>query len=101
MIFLVILFSVTLLVFTYSWHPEDEFKQLLDRFMVGGFFAVLGFIFISFRRGLGKFLYGRQIEMMKKRTSVEKLSEQWKYGGTFMFLTGIIVIVIGLIVYLI
>ncbi len=100
LLLLIAVFTFASFSFTHSWYPEDGFGQLTARLGVGGFFIVLGFIFMRFRQNLGSLFYERQIEIVKKRTSVENLVEGWKYGGTFMLSTGGSIIIIGLIAYI-
>lgn len=98
-IFIIIVLSAGVLLITAS--APDEFAQLQNRLLIGGFFLVLGFIFMRYQKTLGRVFYNRQIAIIKKHSSVESFTEQGQYFGSALFSIGVIVLIFGFITYFI
>jgi len=67
-------------------------------FWIGGFFIVFGFILIRFKNKLGSLLYAGQVEMIKKRSSPEKMADDFRYMGSALLTIGLLVTIIRLII---
>ena len=89
----IIMFTMVLLLFTAG--AGD--KIVKARLTMGGFFLVLGIILLTFKGTIAKSMYEKQIEAIKKKSSVEKLTKGMNHGGILLSSVGIIVVLVGLI----
>ena len=89
----IIIFTIVLLLFTAS--AGD--KIVKARLVMGGGFSVLGIISLTFKEAIARSMYGKQIEAIKSKSSVEKLTKGMNHGGILLSSVGIIVVLVSLI----
>ena len=76
----IILFSIVLIIF-----PTQT------RLMIGIIFLIMGIVFLIFKQQIGKSMYDKQIESVKKKSSVEKFINGINHGGLLLTFVGIMV----------
>ncbi len=72
-------------------------KILKARLTVGGLFLVLGLILLALQKPIAKSMYEKQIEAIKKKSSIGKFTEGINHGGILLSFVGLIVALVGLI----
>lgn len=82
----IVLFSVVLMVF-----PTQA------RLTIGILFLALGIIFLIFKNQIGKTMYEKQIESVKRKSSIEKFIDGINYGGLLLSSVGVISILMSLL----
>jgi len=89
----IVVFVIVLTLFTVN--AGDKAPQA--RIKAGGFFLVLGLIVLKFKRPIAEWTYKRQVEPMKKHSSVEKVIDGFNHGGLLLSSVGTILILIGIV----
>jgi len=64
------------------------------RNFLGVIFLVIGFIVVRFQHRVGEIFYNRQIDLIKRRSSVDKFALQARQMGTRLLITGALFFII-------